>query len=228
MTSRVATQNTPSLRWIGASGGILFVLLQIISQALIQTGGAEPPFSASAEEILSFFASKNSQISDLSAFVSTLSTIAFLWFIGALWASLREAEGEPAWLSLTLVSSGVMALAAVFASGGWQLATYRFTEGLDPQIARLLFDSGNLGFANMWVPLASLLFAYTGIVLRTGELPRWTGWAALIIGVSLLAARAFWAASGGVFMAYVSFWGWIIAVSIILLREAARGRTSGS
>jgi hypothetical protein len=39
---------------IVAGGGIAFVVLQLLGQALIQIGGAEPPFTASADEILAF------------------------------------------------------------------------------------------------------------------------------------------------------------------------------
>jgi len=44
-------------RWeqIGAAGGIAFVVLQLASQALIQIGGAEPAFTAPAQEIVDFF-----------------------------------------------------------------------------------------------------------------------------------------------------------------------------
>jgi hypothetical protein len=87
-------------------------------------------------------------------------------------ATLRRAEGEPAWLSLVALASGLMLIAAVSAGGGWSLAVFRRDEGLDPQIARLLFDQGNFAFANAWVMLASLSLA-TGVVsIRTGALPR--------------------------------------------------------
>jgi hypothetical protein len=44
-------------RWeqIGASSGIIFLVVQFLAQGLIQVGGSEPSFNASAEEILDFF-----------------------------------------------------------------------------------------------------------------------------------------------------------------------------
>ena len=39
------------LEQIGAACGIVFVALQMASQALIQVGGGEPPFNAPAETI---------------------------------------------------------------------------------------------------------------------------------------------------------------------------------
>lgn len=223
MTGGTPSRNKPDrLRQLGAAGGIAFVVLQAVAQMSLQMGGTEPAFNAPTEPIVAFFAAKSSQVGEISGFLSGLSLFAFVWFLGALWATLREAEGEPGWLSLTAVTSGILAVAVVFAPGGWHLALFRMGDGLDPQIARLLFDSGNLGFANMWLFLASMLLAYTAVTLQTSVLPRWTGWAAIAIAVSLLLARAFWAASGVVFVAYILFQLWLLAVSIILLRQTAR------
>lgn len=114
---RMATKR----RWkqIGAAGGILFVVLQVVSQSLIQMGGSEPAFDAPAAEIETFFMNRNIQLSLIGGFLSTLSIIAFLWFLGALWARLRRHEGEPGWLSLVAFASGLAGAAAILGSGGW-------------------------------------------------------------------------------------------------------------
>ena len=207
------------LEQIGAAGGIIFVVLQMAAQALIQAGGGEPPFGAPAPTIVAFFMARDSQLFALGDYLSTLSLIAFLWFLGSLWATLRRGEGEPAWLSFVAAASGVVIVAAVSA-GGWPLAVFRQAEGLDPQIARLLFDQGNFAFANAWVMLASLSLA-TGVVsIRTGALPRRLGWAGVVIAGGLLAARAVWASSGLVFIPFGLCYLWLIAISIVLIRRA--------
>ena len=209
-------------RWgqIGAAGGIVFVVLQMAAQALIQVGGAEPPFDAPADTIAAFFMARNSQLFALGDYLSTLSLIAFLWFLGSLWNTLRRAEGEPAWLSFVAAASGLMIVAAVSAGGGWALAVFRKDEGLDPQVARLLFDQGNFAFANAWAMLASLCLA-TGVVsIRTGALPRWLGWSGVLIAGGLLAARAVWASSGLVFVPFGLCYLWLIATSVVLIRRA--------
>ena len=208
------------LEQIGAAGGIVFVALQMASQALIQVGGAEPPFDATTETIVAFFMARNSQLFALGEYLSTLSLIAFLWFLGSLWNTLRRAEGEPAWLSFVAAASGLMIVAAVSAGGGWALAVFRKDEGLDPQVARLLFDQGNFAFANAWAMLASLSLA-TGVVsIRTGALPRWLGWSGVLIAGGLLAARAVWASSGLVFVPFGLCYLWLIATSVVLIRRA--------
>jgi hypothetical protein len=133
---------------------------------------------------------------------------------------LRRAEGEPAWLSVVALASGVM-LAVVIVGSGWTLAVFRRDEGLDPQIARLLFDQGNFAFANAWVMLSSLSLATSVVTIRTQALPRWLGWSGVTIAVGLLAARAVWASSALVFVPFCIFYLWLIALSVVLIRRAS-------
>lgn len=212
-------------RWeqIGAAGGIVFVLLQLTGQALIQIGGAEPPFNAPAEEIVTFFENRNPQLFAAGGFLSVIAVFALFWFLGVLWARLRRHEEEPAWMSLVAFGSGLVSVAAVFVDSGWALAVFRIDEGLDPQLARYLFDSGNFGFATFWVFLAVFLFTTGIVILRDGALPSWLGWFGLVTAIALLIARAFWAEpSGAVFIPYVLFWLWLIVTSIILIRWAGK------
>ena len=204
---------------VGAAGGIAFVLLQIAAQALIQVGGAEPPFDAPAAAAAAFFATRDGGLFAAGDYLSTLSLVPFLWFLGRLWSALRRGEGEPAWLSLVAVASGLL-FAAAAGGGDWALAVFRREEGLDPQMARLLFDRGNLGFANAWVMLGSLCLATGVVAIRTRALPRWLGWAGVALAVGLLAARAGWASTGLAFVPYVLFWLWLLALSVVLLRHA--------
>ena len=96
---------------------------------------------------------------------------------------------------------------------------FRIQEGLDPQLGRMLFDLGNFAFATTWVFFASLLLA-TGLgAVQYGALPRWLGWASIVIGIGLLLARIIWT-SQAAFVPWVLFWLWLIIVSVILIRRA--------
>ncbi|HSM57504.1 MAG TPA: hypothetical protein VK879_15235 [Candidatus Sulfomarinibacteraceae bacterium] len=212
-------------RWeqIGAAAGIVFVALQIASQSLIQLGGVEPAFNAPAGEIEAFFLSRNPQLAPIGGFLSLLSVIAFLWFLGVLWAALRRGEGEPGWLSLVAFACGIVGIATVLGGVSWELAILRIHDGLAPETARLLFDQGNAGFANFWVLLAGLLIATGVLAVRDGALPRWLGWFALALAPALLAARVVWfAGSGAKFLPYMLFWVWLIATSVVLMRRTRR------
>lgn len=206
-----------------ASGGILFVVLQMASQALIQVDGMEPPFAASGDVALAFFAGRARELFEVGAYLSMVSLLPFLAFLGVWWAHLRRAEGAPGWLSATALGSGLVATSIIASSTGWSLAMFRIDEGLDPAMARMLFDQGNLAFANFWVFLAGLLLASGAVGRRTGALPAWLDWTGVLGAVGLLAARAAWASTQAVFVPYAVFLVWIVAASVVLMRSPAPG-----
>jgi hypothetical protein len=137
---------------IGAAGGIAFVVLQGAAQSLIQIGGAEPSFNAPAQEVATFFENRNPQLFGVGSIMSALSAVAFLWFLGVLWATLRRHEGEPAWMSLVAFGSGLVGVAvSLTAGGGWELAMLRIDQGLAPGPSRLApYRAGLAGSAWQW------------------------------------------------------------------------------
>ena len=63
-------------------------MVQFLAQGLIQVGGSEPSFNASAEEILDFFLNRDRVLFNIGGILSVFSFILFLWFLGVLWARL--------------------------------------------------------------------------------------------------------------------------------------------
>lgn len=98
---------TPRWERIGAAGGIVVVLLQVVAQSLIQVGGGEPSFDAPAQTIVAFFMARNNQLCALGDYLSILALIPFLWFLGRLWMALRRADGDPAMRSRVALASGL-------------------------------------------------------------------------------------------------------------------------
>lgn len=207
------------MKRVGALAAIAYPLLQMASQGLIQVGGMEPPFAAPAAEIVAFFQNRDPVLAGIGGYLSVLSLVAFLWFLGGLWEELRAAEGDRGGLPIIAVGSGLLAAAALSRPGGWPLAIFRIGEGLDPQIARLLFDEGNLNFANLWVALGSMLLAAGLVFRRSPRFPRWLGPASIVLAVGLLLARLVWTSSVA-FAPYVLFWLWLIVLGVLMWRRA--------
>jgi len=223
----VAAGQVPSRsrRWVqvGAAGGVAFVVLQLVGQFLIAGASdvSEPAFNAPTVDIVAFFDAQNAGLLKLGSYLSTLSVIPFLWFLGVLWSTLRDAEGDPPWLSVTAVGSGfIVAVTIVVVGGSWELVVLRRDEGVDPEIQRLLFDQGNLAFANLWVMCASLAFATSTLFLVRRALPRWLGWLGIVSAIGLLAVRAVWSTTELWFLPFVLFYVWLVAVSLTLVRRA--------
>lgn len=204
---------------IGALAGIAFPVLQMIAQGLIQVGGMEPTFSAPAHEILAFFENREPMMFRIGEYISTISMIAFLWFLAALWDSLAKQGGETAWLAMVVMGSGLVSAAAFADPGGWSLAMFRLGEGMDAATARMLFDEGNLNFANSWVSLGSMVLA-AGLGFRTGDTePAWLAWSTIGMGLAMVLARLVWTEAVA-FIPYVLYWVWLIVVGLRLYRRS--------
>ncbi len=214
-------KQTNQLKKIGAIATIAFPILQMVSQGLIQIGGMEPSFAAPASEIVTFFENRDPALFAIGNYIFMLSLVAFLWFLGVLWDELRTAEGGSGWISLIAVGSGLVVAANLAGPGGWPLAIFRIGEGLEPQIARLLFDHGNLNFANMWVALGSMVLAAGLIMRHSDRFPTWLGWGSLVLAIGLLLARTVWTLAVA-FAPYLLFWVWMISLGVVVLRRLRR------
>jgi hypothetical protein len=97
-------------------------------------------------------------------------------------------------------------------------AFYRGQEGMDPHLAAALLDMNEVSFVLTWAIAAVLLAATAVVVLRSGALPRWLGWSAIVLSPALLVGVAFATSFG--FVPYVLSMVWIVATSIVLIRRA--------
>jgi hypothetical protein len=185
---------------MGAACGIVYVVLLIVGPSI-----GDPT-------------------SPLAFFLEVLAFLFFLFFLGYLWGVLRRAEKGSGWLSTTAFGAGLMAVTIKLASAAPVLAArHRAGDGLDPQLARTLQDMNDASFALTFFPLAVLLAAFAIVVIRTGALSRWLGWAAAVISVSLIAGGMAGSAdleSEWAGLPMLLFMLWVLAASIILMRRA--------
>jgi hypothetical protein len=188
-----------------------------MGQGLMQVGGYEPPFDAPAVEIQTFFETRSSSLFAVGSYLQALSLILFLWFLAGVCALLREAEGEGPWRANLALVSGVVVVATTIL-GSWELAVFRADAGLDAQVARLVFDMGNLSFASAWVALGSFSLASGWVMASARSVPRWLGWWAIVAGAGLVAVRAIWTAQLWL-IPYALFWIWVVVVSVRLIGD---------
>jgi hypothetical protein len=204
--------------------GLATLVLVVVSQALPQSAKAEPDFDAPAAQILDYFEAQNDTVRAVGSYLALLAVLVFAWFLAGMWAVLRQAEGEPPWRSIVALASGLIFVVLVM-TGGAEAAAFRVRDGVDPQIARLAFDLGSLGFANGWLALGSFLLAAGWIFLAARSLPNWLGWLAVVAALGFLVGRAFWTTPIWL-IPYALFWVWTVAVSVLLLRGRLRSEPS--
>ncbi len=184
---------------LGAASGMLFVALLL--------GGSSAPVSDGARLITELF-----------------GLIFFVPFLGYLFAVLRRAEGGDGWLSATAFGAGLVALAVKLASAAPVIAA-RGGEA-STQIEGALVAMNNASFMLTLLPLGVLVAAGSAVVLKTGILPTWIGWAGAVTACALLVNSAFLDAEFG--PAFLLFLLWTVLTSAIMTRRAGAARMEGS
>jgi hypothetical protein len=195
--------------------GIAFLVL--LFGPIIALSVDEPPLDATAAEAVKYFGNLEATWAQLTQAASTLGMIGSLWFFVAFGFLLRRAEGDPPWRSTIATLSG--ALLAAFGLIGVSSAYAASLHGgrITPEVADYAYAFGSVGFANIWIALASFAVCSGWVILSTRVLERWMGWWIVVAGLCLVVARFVWTAAGFWGVGYALVWLWIIVVCIRLI-----------
>jgi hypothetical protein len=191
--------------------GIVFVLLLILAFVVIE--GETPDIDDSAQKITSFY--HDDQGKHIAAVVLVaLSTIFLTVFAVSLREFLRLPGESDFWPTVALVG-GAVAVAGFLVAAGIHLALIDGGDkniSPDAMVALNAIDADDFfGFAT---PLGIMLLGAGGATLRAGAaLPKWMGWAAIVLFVVFFTPVGF-AAFGltGI---------WIIIASILMYQRSA-------
>jgi hypothetical protein len=206
-------------RW-GPLAGVLAVVCWIVA---FTVGTETPDTNDSDAKIAAFYTSHSHQVDDICAFFIFVAGILFLLaFLAALRGRLAEAEGGRGKLTSLAFGSGV-ASAVLFLIAIAMFTSPALTANdtgkfrLDPNTFRLLNDLGYAVWVGAVIVAALLVWATSAIALRSGLLPKWFAWLAVLAGILQLLAIFF--------IPVFIFWGWILIVSLFLFIRSAAGRT---
>lgn len=211
-------------RWlqIGGIAGIVFVVLiwALVLRAPLTISTPEPPFDGPAKDWLAY-ARATQSLTRAGTPLMIVAMFGFLLFAVALSVKLRMAEDKPSVPStLVLLAAGLMlglwmAIVGVgFAAADLNASTASLMYGLDKGL-----------FVTSWLAIGGLLVAAGIGGLSSRALPGWLSWPAPLIGCAFLVAAvvpptAVWLAP------YSLFYIWVVGVSVVLIRSAARDTTA--
>jgi hypothetical protein len=164
-------------RWakLGASGGIVFVLL--LAASLIFGPGLDLPAIGDSPATVGAFVTSNHNEIQTAGALSFGAGFAFLFFLGSLVLALRSAEGAPGRLSAVAAAGGI-AFVAIAAVGVIAHSTAALNAGVGGRVnagdttLNALWDVGAVAFTTMGFASAALLWATGLLTLRNGALPR--------------------------------------------------------
>jgi hypothetical protein len=194
--------------------GIAFLVL-LFGPIIALASADEPALEATAAEAVNYFGNLEATWAQLTMAASTLGMIGSLWFFVAFGFLLRRAEGDPPWRSAIATLSGALLAALGLIGASWEAASLHGGR-ITPEIADYAYAVGNVGFANIWIAMASFAVCSGWVILSTGVLERWMGWWIVVAGLGLAVARFAWTA-GFWGVGYALFWLWIIVVCIRLI-----------
>jgi hypothetical protein len=203
--------------------GVVFVVLTLISAFL---PGSPPKPSDSAEKIAKFVVDKNDQLR-WAGFVGLLAAIVLLGWLGAVWRTLRRAEGGTPMLAVgTALGAGLAA--ALFSIGGILMSVVAIVGPVqlgktDTRFFYILFNALGSGGA---IGLALFIGAFASVILETGVLPKVMGWLGVLVALALLVAGGGVASTRDVFFVFgfIGFIGlaiWVLVISILMFRADA-------
>jgi hypothetical protein len=202
---------------LAAAGGLIGVALSVGGFAVIGAAGFAAQPGASTQDIARILDEGSAGVAVAGIYIDTLGSLFFILFIARLWAALRQAEGQPAWLSVTVFGSGIL---MVVAGLGDKIAYYAIVLAADSDlgaeaVAPLYYIVA--GSFLLFQTFGGLFLLVTGVtVLRTGALVPWLGWAGVIVGAAAIVTGA---VPGPGFLVFPFFVLTIAALSVALLRR---------
>jgi hypothetical protein len=196
--------------------GIIAVAFFIVAFIL---GGESPSFDAGTREILDYYGDQTKQV--IVSICVLYGSVFLVFFAATLRSALRRAEN----LSLlVLVGGALMAMGwAIFAGLNFTLTDLASSDHLsriDPGTLQALNSLNSDFFFPLVLGISIWLFSVALAILRTGDLPRWLGWAAVAIAIVSVTPAGFFAVPlSGI---------WILVASVVMLLGAANGPATTS
>jgi hypothetical protein len=169
-----------------------------------------PIATSGTQDVIDYFTDRQDSILTLNGLLLIFAAFFFLWFLGVL----QDAEGEGYGFSSVLLAGGLLFIALVLAGAAVEIvypATIARFENFqqDAQLGFLSLALSGWVYRFAFVGMAAVIAA-TSVVLRSGVLPRWLGWAGLLVALVALLR----------FLGPLSAWLtllWVVAVSVLML-----------
>ncbi len=204
----------------GALGVVWFAVFGLV-------GGLLPGRSASrtdsAGEIANHFADNDTAI-QVGAFLTILGLIGLIWWFGSLWRAMDRAEdGSPRLAIIALIGfliSATMAVSGFAINAGIAAGIDQIGEGsaFYLHLSSILFAASPIGDVIM-------VTAISGLIWRTGFLPKWVAQTGVVVVVTALLASVGVASDAEFFELFASIgffvWLlWILTVGVLLYQKA--------
>ena len=185
--------------------GVVFTVIFAVG---LLTSGDTPDTKASGPEVISHYDDSGSIL--VSLFGLVICAVVFMFFAGVLRTRL-QATG-PDWLASVAFGGAVVYTVGLGLFAMSQIALLDAADLGQPEVAQALNIVDNDNFFPCVIGLAVVLLATGWHALASRSLPKWLGWASVVLGVLALAGPAG-------FVAFLLFPVWVVIVAITFYRQ---------
>jgi len=197
---------------LGSVAGFGYIAVSIV--AALVTGMRPPPESSSAA-IRDFFINERTALV-VQGWLYALGSVLLLWFALAVRSVLRTASSDShlgeVFFAGTVVVAGLSLVAMAI-----QIVVVKAASRVSPEAVRVVgYDFVLAQFLLAGFIVATTAIAYAGCVVRSGVLPRWTAWVAVMAAVLNLAGTLAVLVPDGAFSINGSVVVWLPGVSTVV------------
>jgi hypothetical protein len=179
-----------------------------------------PDANDSTSDVVPFWSAHDSRLI-VASLLGTLAVIFLVWFGASLRSALVRAEAGEGRLSM-LAFAGILVIAITGGIGSsLQFAVADSVGDVPAGVTQALSVLSSDFFLPFLAGVALLMFASGLSVLRFGGLPRWLGWAAIVIGIAAVAGPVG-------FVGFIASLVWVLVVSVTLYIRGAQATTPGA
>jgi hypothetical protein len=202
--------------WLVPLTGVAFILVVVAS--IIVLGDEPPSADDGGQEIIDFYVDKDTEVK-VAGLLGALAAVLLVFFFARISKLVSAASQGPTMLpTVAIVGAGIFATGIAIDST-LQFALAEAGDDLDPTAAQAIQGIWDSDFIPFVVGLSLMMLA-TGIgVVRTGVLPKWLGWVAVVAGIFVFAGPI-----GFISLPVTAIW--ILISSVMLTMRARSGATA--
>lgn len=196
--------------WLAPLLGVLFVVLLIVSFIV---GGEPPDDLKNAQEIVDFYVDDKDRVM-LGVLLEGIAASLFVFFGAYLWRVLQDAHPGRSMLPTAAFGGVVIFAAGIAIDGTINFALAETAEDIDPSSVQALAALWQNDFVPGAVGLQIFFLALGLSALRTGAIPKWIGWIAILLALIAVTPIGFATFIGGGLL--------VILLSVVLTMRARR------
>jgi hypothetical protein len=208
------------VRWerYGGLAGLAFVILVLIAAFI----GGQPPEPTDTPRTIHDFYGDHERALKAGAYLSGLGGVAFLWFLGSLWSTLRRQR-----LAIVAAGGGVVTIAFALVSSAITSTTALRIGDLAPRQAKFFYTLQVLVITMAAFSIAALVAATSIAAIRAKIFPAWVGWGGGVLALAWLVAGLGVASERSAvfnygFVVFLAWLVWVLVISYFLFQPQER------